>query len=489
MLILLMLPFLFSDFVQKWYISDGMIGEVGRLVIIDADRDGSYEFYMPGYGSSQRIHVYELHLPDIWEADSFSYLYDPLVWDAGDLDLDGLYDLVLDASATQSYPTMVISIAESPDSFSYPTQEVWRDTVDIGTVQPICVYDIDKDSIPEILQTGGEAGTNYYIDFSIYESIGDNTYEVKYSFESPETPTSTIAFGDFDSDSLNEFVMGTIDGQYSIFESPENDTYIPLSVNIQLPTVNIKDCFSVPDADEDGKMEFVVKGFWVYGTIDAFIFEAIGDNTYEIIKTFNFPGGDYYGGYSEAGDVDGDSIPEIVLEARQNVFIIKAEGNDSFYVWDTLPGHNSGSSIAVYDIDDNGLAEIIISGNNETRIYEYDPGAIEETDLRLTPDALRLEVYPNPFREKTTIRYIIQNVGQGFSLANSKPEGLPYICIYDVSGRLVRQFDYPTIRQSDHIIWYGDDDKGRTASQGIYFLRIENLETKESIVRKVLKIE
>ncbi|MCK4674044.1 hypothetical protein KAT67_08690, partial [candidate division WOR-3 bacterium] len=150
--ILIILLSLFSGFNQKWYISDGMIGEVGRLVIIDTDRDGSYEFYMPGYGSSQRIHVYELHLPDIWEADSFSYLYDPLVWDAGDLDLDGLYDLVLDASATQSYPTMVISIAESPDSFSYPTQEVWRDTVGFALVQPISVYDVDQDSFPEIFK-------------------------------------------------------------------------------------------------------------------------------------------------------------------------------------------------------------------------------------------------------------------------------------------------------------------------------------------------
>ena len=65
------------------------------------------------------------------------------------------------------------------------------------------------------------------------------------------------------------------------------------------------------------------------------------------------------------------------LEARQNVFIIKASGNDSFYVWDTLPGNAPGSSIGVYDIDGNGYWEIVMSGNDETRIYEYDFG-IEE---------------------------------------------------------------------------------------------------------------
>jgi len=292
-------------------------------------------------------------------------------------------------------------------------------------------------------------------------------------------------------------VFGYSGGEYSIWECTGNNMYQEI-IYQQLPTLNIKDCFSVPDADLDGKMEFIVKGYWVYGTIDAFIFEATGDNTYEIIKTFTLPGGDYYGGYSDAGDVDGDSIPEIVLEARQNVFIIKSADNDSFYVWDTLPGHASGSCVRIFDIDDNGLAEIVISGNDETRIYEYDAGGIEQTALRLLPNALRLEVYPNPFRKKTTIRYIIQNVGQGFSLANSKPEGLPYICIYDVSGRLVRsfdpeglrtegQFDCQTIRQSDHIPWDGTDDSGRKLPAGIYFVQFENRNF--SMVAKVIKLK
>jgi hypothetical protein len=144
---------------------------------------------------------------------------------------------------------------------------------------------------------------NYYVDFSIYESISDNDYEVKYRFESPETPVSTVAFGDFDGDSLNEFVLGTIDGQYSIFESPANDAYTPICVNVQLPTLNINDCFSVSDADSDGKPEFVVKGSVVpTARIHAFIFEATGDNTYEIIQSFDLFGGhnSYYGGYSDS---------------------------------------------------------------------------------------------------------------------------------------------------------------------------------------------
>jgi hypothetical protein len=462
MIILLMLPFLVGNFVQKWYIDAGMIGECGRILINnDTDRDGNYEFYIRTYGESQKVYIYELHLPDTWEVDSFSYFWGPLVWDVGDFDLDGLWDLAIQVSATQSYPTMVISIAESPDSFSYPTPEVWRDTVGQAAVTPISVYDVDQDGLPEIVKVGANG-----IDFVIYESIGDNFYDKIYedTIQGIATPLSTIAFGDFDEDSKIEFVLGNLsDGvgaAYWLYESPVDNTYEFIHLG-SVPTKNIKDCFSVPDADEDGKMEFVVKGFVVpTALIHAFIFEAIGDNIYEVVKTFDLFGGsnDYYGGYSEAGDVDGDSVPEIVLEGCQNIYIIKSAGNDSFYIWDTLPGHASGSCVRVYDIDENGLAEIIISGNDETRIYEYDQGGMEEQGS--TIQTARLEITPNPFSKLTKISFGKGHGAMGIELK-----------IYDVSGRLVKNL-YRGIVNSNHTLtWKGNDENGRTVAQGIYFIR------------------
>ncbi len=374
---LLVFYFLNNAFNQKWYFPQGIDYGAGRMIIIDSDRDGSVEFIFTTYGSSYTMYFYELHLPNNWEVDSHPSSMNLRPWDSGDFDNDGFYDLVIDCGNVSPYWNG-ITIFESPDSFSYPTQEVWRDTVDIGTVHPICTYDIDNDNIPEVVQTGGEPGQNYYIDFTIYESVGNSNYIVKYQFESPQVPTSTIAFGDFDEDGFNEFVMGTISGHYSIFESPGDDTYIPLFINIQLTTANITDCFTVSDMDGDGKLEFVVKGFtWPDARFRAFIFEATGDNTYQIKKTFVLTGlssWDYAGGYSDAGDVDGDGIPEICLEACANVYIIKSARNDSFYVWQTLIGNSTGSCVRVTsDLDNNGLNEIVISGNNYTRIYEKVP--------------------------------------------------------------------------------------------------------------------
>jgi hypothetical protein len=107
-----------------------------------------------------------------------------------------------------------------------------------------------------------------------------------YQFEDNiMSDASTRAFGDFDGDGLVEFVYSDIDGYYSVFECVGDDLYERIRVTT-LPTANIFDCFSVNDMDLDGRLEFIVKGFiYPWNQYNVFIFEAIGDNQYQIKKT------------------------------------------------------------------------------------------------------------------------------------------------------------------------------------------------------------
>jgi hypothetical protein len=351
------------------------------MCIGDTDRDGHDELIFSTYGVIFKTFIYELHLPDVWEVDSISTPGGDLLWGSGDFDVDGLYDLVIQFHIENPQWADGIIIYESPDSFSYPTQEVWRDTVGPPQVLAVTAYDIDRDGLPEIVKNRATP----YGYLGIYESVSDNQYALIFA-DDPDTtgytaPCATHAFGDFDNDSKIEFVCAG-GYRYWIYENIEDNVYEKIYENLLWEsTDNIKDCFTVPDADQDGKIEFVLKGYSPStGRIETFFFEAVGNDTFAIIDSFFCYGGlnEYSGGHSDVGDVDGDSIPEIVLEACQNVYIIKAAANDSFYVWETLPGHNTGSNVRVFDFDDNGLAEIVISGNNETRIYEYEHGGVEE---------------------------------------------------------------------------------------------------------------
>jgi hypothetical protein len=462
MMIILLLPFLFGNFVQKWYFPRGVNhGSTAIMQIADTDRDTNWEFIFTVYEVGQPfLHFYELHLPDDWEADSLLIPYYHGLYGSGDFDFDGFYDLVMTFHNENPSLADGITIYESPDSLSYPTQEVWRDTIGFPLVIPVCVFDIDEDGIPEIVDGNGNGAT----DFNIFESVANNTYELIFTGYPPSYCSSTFAFGDYDSDSANEFVFGSLDGWYVVYECNGNNSYVETHVE-QLPTANITDCFAIPDADGDGKLEFVVKGYVVpTARVDAFIFEATGDNTYEIVKSFDLFGGsnDYWGGYSDVGDVDGDSIPEIALEACQCIYLIKAAANDSFYVWDYIYGNNGGSNVRVYDLDNNGLAEVIISGNNQTRIYEYQVGIAEEVVCEVK--GISLAVSPNPFSNSTEIRCQITDDRQKCELK-----------IYDIAGRLVtdlsKQMSDRSYRSS--VRWDGIDLSGRRLPAGVYFLKFK----------------
>jgi flagellar hook assembly protein FlgD len=87
-----------------------------------------------------------------------------------------------------------------------------------------------------------------------------------------------------------------------------------------------------------------------------------------------------------------------------------------------------------------------------------------------------IAVFPNPFTERLNIAY--QANGQ------SKAE----LKVYDVTGRLVKQFALPSREALSQIIWDGIDDQGRAVPQGVYFLRVDNPDLGDMLCQKVLKV-
>ncbi|MEO0226665.1 MAG: C25 family cysteine peptidase [candidate division WOR-3 bacterium] len=117
---------------------------------------------------------------------------------------------------------------------------------------------------------------------------------------------------------------------------------------------------------------------------------------------------------------------------------------------------------------------------------------VEETDLQANnPYIPSLTVYPNPFHEKTEIRYEIRDMGSYMSVYPvSHISHLPSasIKIYDITGRLVRDFSQLTADdQRPVVIWDGTDDFGRRLSAGIYFVCLKAGNYKE--IEKVILLK
>ena len=118
---------------------------------------------------------------------------------------------------------------------------------------------------------------------------------------------------------------------------------------------------------------------------------------------------------------------------------------------------------------------------------------IEEYEDDVAGAELRFDIYPNPFSKQTKISF--GKVNSAESIGHSA-EGIE-LRIYDVTGRLVKEFFLPTAyspglatRSGAGLLptvfsWSGTDDKGQKLPSGIYIIE---LNTGKQITRKKVVI-
>lgn len=191
----------------------------------------------------------------------------------------------------------------------------------------------------------------------IYENISGNLFERNVLLTNSLLPWD---IGDADNDNLtdlvgqNNFVGGTI----NIYESLSPDTF---------PTELVWKADShsfvgwtytrITDLDRDGLKEVTFRD----GPI--FVYENIGDNSYEKVTSFGTEISLYYG--FSFGDYDQDSLTEIVISGSSgDVLVYECVENDSFVHvwWDSVPAHNAYYPLSCNDMDSDGKSEFIIHG-------------------------------------------------------------------------------------------------------------------------------
>jgi len=100
---------------------------------------------------------------------------------------------------------------------------------------------------------------------------------------------------------------------------------------------------------------------------------------------------------------------------------------------------------------------------------------IAEENNTAGPCLITFTVSPNPFSSKIVIKFEIRNpfapLGAS-AFQTGKSEIL--LKIYDALGRLVRRWDYETMRQGNQISWDGTDHRGNKLPKGVYFIHFKH---------------
>jgi len=103
-------------------------------------------------------------------------------------------------------------------------------------------------------------------------------------------------------------------------------------------------------------------------------------------------------------------------------------------------------------------------------------GIAENMNRKLKVSRIELRLSPNPSSHATAIEYYVRH--------NATYVGLK---VYDITGKLVRDFSSSMTKQSGCIAWLGDDDRGKDLPNGIYFCRL--IEDGKSIMKKLILLK
>jgi flagellar hook assembly protein FlgD len=89
------------------------------------------------------------------------------------------------------------------------------------------------------------------------------------------------------------------------------------------------------------------------------------------------------------------------------------------------------------------------------------PASVEE-DARPQAASLKLQAFPNPFRQRTIIRYSLPKPGKAT------------VSVVDIAGRTVIQGRFASQSAGSHeFVWNGRTAGGKSVPAGVYLVRVE----------------
>ena len=277
-------------------------------------------------------------------ASSFGFPSDQGGTAIGDFDHDGKLDLAIIQQSGSS--SLLLLLGNGDGTFQPPL------TQDLGDNSPnsVATTDFNHDGNLDLV-TANLNGT-----ISVLLGNGDGTFQ--FQIDSPSGLGSQgVAVGDFNGDG-DEDVAVTSNPPFavSVLLGLGDGTFRPA---IGYPVLGTPASLAAGDFNNDGKLDLVVSSFSGGGTRIS-VFLGNGDGTFQSGMD---AGSEAYGPMVVA-DFNNDGNLDLAVGFSRYIYIFKGIGNGVFNTPTKLSAKSTPDSLAIGDLNGDGIVDIAFSGEN-----------------------------------------------------------------------------------------------------------------------------